>query len=240
MTTIESRTGLGVVLSWPVDQASRHAIRMLYMLTTRIDSPVMIDAGACVGIFTVLAGLVPGMRCYAFEPNPEAVSLLWDSIYYNELEDWVTVYESALMDRSGFALLSRPRERKRRGLATLADIKFKSGTSHQVHTVKLDDVIHGKVDVIKLDVEGAELSALEGGRQLIAHWKPAILAETQDKRTRQFGYDAEMVSSLLRDWGYKSQTVTQRDTFFWHKRIHDPTRWFNDKEHKRCLRFTQS
>src|SRR5258705_12643705 len=67
---------------------------------------------------------------------------------------------------------------------------------------RLDDVLWRlKVDVvdfIKLDVEGAELSVLEGaGRLLQGPSRPVILTEVQDIRTRAWGYRAREIVDLL-------------------------------------------
>jgi hypothetical protein len=57
------------------------------------------------------------------------------------------------------------------------------------------------VDFIKLDAEGAELSVLEGARELLrGPSRPVILAEVQDLRTQSWGYRArEMVTFLSRE-----------------------------------------
>ncbi len=57
-----------------------------------------------------------------------------------------------------------------------------------------------KVDFIKLDVEGAELSVLHGATKLLQREsRPAILAEVQDIRTEPWGYAArEIIQCLIR------------------------------------------
>jgi len=69
---------------------------------------------------------------------------------------------------------------------------------------RLDDVLAeldvSKVDFIKLDVEGAELSVLHGAMKLLqSESRPAILAEVQDLRTLPWGYAArEIIQFLIR------------------------------------------
>jgi hypothetical protein len=70
-----------------------------------------------------------------------------------------------------------------------------------------DDVLLGmgvsRVDFIKLDVEGAELSFLRGARRLLRGVsRPAILAEVQDIRTQPWGYAAREIIQFLVCEGY--------------------------------------
>ena len=61
-----------------------------------------------------------------------------------------------------------------------------------------------RVDFIKLDVEGAELSALKGAPQLLhGQSRPVILAEVQDIRTKRWGYRASEVVRYLSNLNYR-------------------------------------
>jgi hypothetical protein len=66
---------------------------------------------------------------------------------------------------------------------------------------RIDDVLEQRgishVDFIKLDVEGAELSFLEGAPLTLVTSRPVILAEVQDTRTRPWGYAAREIIDLL-------------------------------------------
>jgi hypothetical protein len=61
-----------------------------------------------------------------------------------------------------------------------------------------------RVDFIKLDVEGAELSLLHGASKMLERAaRPAILAEVQDIRTRPWGYPAREIIKFLVSAGYR-------------------------------------
>jgi len=49
--------------------------------------------------------------------------------------------------------------------------------SETVNSIRLDDFINEKIDLIKIDVEGAEYSALLGASELIREFKPIIFSE---------------------------------------------------------------
>jgi FkbM family methyltransferase len=60
------------------------------------------------------------------------------------------------------------------------------------------------VDFIKLDVEGGELSVLQGAQRLLERRpRPVILAEIQDIRTQPWGYRGRAIIDFLSDKGYK-------------------------------------
>jgi hypothetical protein len=78
----------------------------------------------------------------------------------------------------------------------------------RVSVRRLDDVLAElevkKVDFIKLDVEGAELSVLYGAMKLLhRESRPAILAEVQDTRTQLWGYAAREILQFLIRMDYR-------------------------------------
>jgi hypothetical protein len=56
-------------------------------------------------------------------------------------------------------------------------------------------------DVIKIDVEGAELKAFQGGRNTLITHQPAIIFET-DTNADRFGYTRKQLLDFLRECGY--------------------------------------
>ncbi|MGD9632178.1 MAG: FkbM family methyltransferase [Pirellulales bacterium] len=64
------------------------------------------------------------------------------------------------------------------GYSTLAERNGSGAEKITVRLHRLDSVICGSVDVLKIDVEGAELGVLRGGEQLIAKCRPVIMFES--------------------------------------------------------------
>ncbi|HEX4544158.1 MAG TPA: FkbM family methyltransferase [Candidatus Acidoferrum sp.] len=72
----------------------------------------------------------------------------------------------------------------------------------RVQVRRLDDILSelkiSEVDFLKLDVEGAELSALCGAMKLLrGDSRPAMLVEVQDVRTQRWGYAARQILQFL-------------------------------------------
>jgi Methyltransferase FkbM domain len=78
----------------------------------------------------------------------------------------------------------------------------------RVSVQRLDDALAeldvSKVDFIKVDAEGAELSVLYGVmRLLLRKSRPAILAEVQDVRTLPWGYAAQDIIQFMVRMDYR-------------------------------------
>ena len=59
-------------------------------------------------------------------------------------------------------------------------------------------------DLIKLDVEGAELAVLQGARDLIAATSPLLLVEMEEKNLRAAGASREAIRQFLSPYGYRA------------------------------------
>lgn len=102
---------------------------------------------------------------YAFEPEPRAYEFL-----KKEMEDNknVVVLNKAVGDINGKMYFH---------VGKFSDSKIVDApteNSIEVDVVKIDDMVSGRVDFIKMDIEGAELSALKGAEHTIKIYKPKL------------------------------------------------------------------
>lgn len=133
---------------------------LTYKYLTNQSGNLFIDLGANVGGYTIRLGR-KFRSVISVEPNPNAVEILRKHLELNHLQN-VKVVEKAIWDSIGEATLGVPAGNKTT-LSTIG-VHFEGGTSITVHTTTLDSLTEGyeRVDVIKMDVEGVELSALKG------------------------------------------------------------------------------
>jgi len=84
------------------------------------------------------------------------------------------------------------------------DESWKSVKPIEVLMVTLDDVLHSEkhVDVIKIDVEGAELSVLKGAQKTLERHEPIILIEADERNTQRFGYSTVELKQHIVSLGY--------------------------------------
>ena len=181
----------------------------------------VIDIGANIGFFTVLAGACasPGGRVFAFEPHPAARARLEKLVALNGVSDVVTVSPAALSDRAVaaaplFLAADSVLSTLDPSLAPLAhDHPFIS--SVQVPVATLDEwleafagaAIDRPIDLIKIDVEGTEERVLRGmTRTLSRHPSVTIMCETSlgsaaDEILRRAGFSVRALDRYHSHFG---------------------------------------
>jgi len=128
------------------------------------DGMVVVDVGANVGYYTLLASDYVGKngRVFAFEPDPSRYELLVRNIRVNQCNN-VELIQKAVSNRGGHSRLFYGLS-KNKGDQRLYSF-LDSRESVEVETIRLDDFfnqINLPVHVVKMDIQGFEYAALEG------------------------------------------------------------------------------
>jgi FkbM family methyltransferase len=174
---------------------------------------VVIDAGANVGQYTLLAASSVGDSgfVHSFEPVPRN---------YERLRDQVTANRAANVKLNRLALWHEPAE-LRLGLPTdeVNDGSYSVGAAGDstvpvvtAPAVRLDDYVRenaiGQVDFIKMDIEGAEWSALRGMSDILARDRPILLMEVNREACCRMAYSPEVFwEVLVGRYGYTAWQV---------------------------------
>jgi FkbM family methyltransferase len=178
-----------------------------------------VDVGANQGIFTLMgATRNPELRVLAFEPNPRLHDLLRTNLALNQLADRVELSRAAVSDAPGTVQFEVPDS----PFAThgrLASLGADAATTVEAEAVRLDDVVGSRpVDLIKIDVEGAESLVLEGARATLDRWHPSLIIEVLE------GRDNAGVDDLLRSLHYDFFWLTGDGPLPREGLVPDPTR----------------
>ncbi|MCX8090909.1 MAG: FkbM family methyltransferase [Verrucomicrobiae bacterium] len=186
---------------------------------------VFVDVGASYGFYTLLAGAVlrtrGGGKVVAFEPNPSVRALLEESVRLSELEECVAVHPFALGRQDAGRARLFLGDAQNTGLSTLQPWAehLRSGALSAERTLEvecrsLDGLLReGRIeraDVMKVDVELAELEVFLGGVEFLERLRPRhIICETAlggeaTAFLRERGYEATLLEPLsphAADWG---------------------------------------
>jgi FkbM family methyltransferase len=131
------------------------------------DDDLAIDVGANIGYFSGLLAC-RAREVTALEPNPQLRRFITANIGRWEVGQKVRLETRAASDSNGTAVLHLPDHYESNyGIATLE--ASDGAVSYEVETVRLDDIIGARdVGVLKLDVEGHEMTVLRGAAESLA------------------------------------------------------------------------
>jgi len=175
----------------------------------------VIDIGANIGLHTnICASLVRSKgRILTMEPQSKARALLKENVKLNNFTN-IQILDYALGRASNTASIFLVNE-KNNGQATLIFEDQQSlYPSEEINVRTLDflltDLTISKVDIVKIDVEGAEMAVLEGGKDFFRASPPqAFFIECIDQHLRRFGASSEELVSWLNSEGYKTYGLMQ-------------------------------
>ena len=156
-----------------------------------------VDVGCHSGdILDMMLEYAPEGSFYCFEPIPD----LAKGLRAKYREDRVRIFDIALSDQAGSSsfnyVVTNP------GYSGLRrrsyDNPHEQDRSITVRTETMDHILgDNRVDFIKIDVEGAELQVLRGGKAIIRRDKPTIVFEHGLGAADCYGTTAEQIFSLL-------------------------------------------
>lgn len=159
-----------------------------------------VDVGAFIGLYSIAAAQRAGEsgKAIAFEPDPTNFIALKRHVRLNQLEDRVSVIQSAIGAENGEAYFQA-------GAGSQSRLG-KSSKALRVPVGSLDSLFSGRnIDVLKIDVEGFELAVLQGSSRLLhdpARRPRCIFIEVHPFAWHISGSTSGRIVSLLNDAGY--------------------------------------
>lgn len=162
---------------------------------------VFYDVGANAGYMSLsLANHQPSAKIFAFEPLPALAGALAASARRNGFEH-LDVVRAVLTDRDGPIDFFLPSHSIHASLIS----REESGKRLRVEGFRLDSLIEGGVipppNVIKIDVEGAEMLVFQGAEKTLERFTPILIFECDANATR-FSHSPDHVLEFLQKIGY--------------------------------------
>lgn len=164
---------------------------------------IFLDVGACNGLYTIsMADQVK--KVIAVEPHPANHHRLMENIGLNKINN-VEAYKLAITDSEGpVNLLGDGKEAAGHGSSTIVD---EATTQYRAYATTLDNLLEDAPNIIKIDIEGAELQALRGAERILnsqdcrlllieVHPNKTDYTDELKKYITSHGFDIETFGSL--------------------------------------------
>ena len=179
---------------------------------SRVLKPGMtfVDVGANLGLYTLYAArrVSDNGRVIAIEPSSREMQALRKNMELNSLDN-ICPLHMAVSDHAGEVelLVASARHAGHNTLGAFGH-DTQLANREKVTIARLDEALEsasvGRVDVIKMDIEGAELAALRGAAGTLERDHPTILLELSDRALNLQNATSADVLALLEGSGYET------------------------------------
>lgn len=180
----------------------------------------VIDIGANIGVYTKIACDIVGPKgkVFAFEPESENLIILKEKLAVFKNSN-VTVISKALSDKIGEERLYI--DEVNVGNHSMSEKNILKGNNFiKIQTTTLDKYFSdkGKVDLIKMDVQGAEGKIIKGAENILTKYKPTMMVEFWPDGLINCGSNPLNLLIRLKEFGFQINLI--------------------DKTHKKLLKIT--
>ena len=169
---------------------------------------VFVDAGANVGVYTLFAArkVSPGGRVIALEPSARERKAWLDAVRRNRID--AELIPAALGEQDGQAIL-HVAQMERSGHNTMGAFVWggvRETRNEAVPMRSLDSLARElrleRLDVMKLDIEGAETAALKGAAGVMRRFRPVLVLELSPASLQAQDSSTDELLALLDGYGY--------------------------------------
>lgn len=167
---------------------------------------IVLDIGANIGLYSLIAAQkVKGENhIYAFEPAPKAYQNLLKNISLNKAFH-ITAHNCCIADFEGEITLNICVDDAYNSIGTSPILQIQEQVNTPVITIDafVEKYSLPKVDIIKIDTEGAEMLVFEGARKTLENFSPIIFFEINQKVLQGFDYSSKDLLIFLETYGYQ-------------------------------------
>lgn len=168
---------------------------------------VVVDLGANIGSFSIYAAC-RGAKVYAVEPEPGNLTILNKNILLNNMKKHIVVAPYAISNYKGTAKIT-----DRGGNSTIKD---ENSSGSEVEVLPLDNFFSlyniNNVDVLKIDIEGAEVETILGASK-VSLMQCKFIAIELDKRSGE--HMGDMVKKLSETHHVRTMGSWERGGMIW-------------------------
>lgn len=173
---------------------------------------VFLDIGANIGYFSLLvANNSPSVKVISFEPVAGLFQNMNENISLNNIKNIATVNAATgEITEEKELFISAP---DNLGMSSFHQPENYSGKKESVKVVAIDDWFKtsglSKIDVIKLDVEGSELAALKGMKEVLQKQKPVLIVEVNPETLSMFNLKPSDIYDYLKQLNFEGFLILE-------------------------------
>jgi FkbM family methyltransferase len=188
---------------------------LLYINKILQKDMTFIDVGANQGEFTLFAAkrLTEG-TIISFEPVKSNLISLKKNIEINAFNNVEIVAKGLYNEKKDLPVYTsfdnQLQGGRNEGLSTIFPDNYRKDLEQIIELIPFDDYYYDQLkrfDFLKIDIEGAELFALQGMKKSIEKFHPQILMEINATTSKNAGYEVDELITYLSDLGYKSYVI---------------------------------
>lgn len=218
MTSLRSRINFHLcsnppLYKWILRLKGKANIDKLVFLSLVARGDVVLDIGANEGYYTTLFSHLVGEKgsVHSFEPVPPTFELLSGTVRQTVMHRNVSLVNAAVGEAGQQPVtmyvpgdVSGQASVKRHNAGAWRDCQ--DVRSFQAESTSIDEYVAahgiGKIDFIKVDVEGYELMCLKGASRTLIEFGPLLFLEVCDLWSADFGYEPTDLVKFLQSCGY--------------------------------------
>jgi FkbM family methyltransferase len=192
MRVLDYRTFLGLI--------SEIFFHRIYYFASSSASPLILDAGSNIGMSILFfKWLYPKSRVIGFEPDPQTFEVLQFNVRRNRFDN-VELHNKALHSTPGEIDFYMDPDRAGSGKMSTVKERFTGPSARPVRSLKVEAVrlspfIQEEVDLLKMDIEGAEVSVIQ---ELADAGKLRLIKEMFVEYHHHLKSDEDHLSRMLR------------------------------------------
>jgi FkbM family methyltransferase len=173
---------------------------------------VFMDIGANIGYFSMLAAIKePSANVIAFEPAIANFEKLSQNIVLNKFRNIQTVKAAAGEFNEEKILYLSAEDNM--GMNSFEQPENYSGKKEKVKVVRMDDWFRqsglSRINIIKMDTEGSELSVLNGMKEILMKFKPLLIIEINPETLSRFYVAPDSIISFLYELNYDGYIIPE-------------------------------
>jgi len=167
-----------------------------------LPTDTIIDGGANQGIFALaFASLSKKIKIFSVEPFKYCHEILKKNLKINLFKN-ITIIPKVLSNK----IASHQLDYSKSNVSASIVRDFGGDKTLTIYSTTIDEIVSKyklkKIDLIKLDIEGAELAALQGGSKSIKKFIPKIVLECNN-------YEYKKIYKFLKKFKYVSYLLTE-------------------------------